>query len=270
MADLVCLFKAIQQIASSEDVSLVVHAIPLSQVRWVMFSDAAFGNASKKGSQGAELIALTTPEFAAGGEAPVSVLAWRSAKVPRVTPSTLGAETQALSRGLGRAERMMVLFEDAARGPVDRSCWAKAIPPILTALKSNGEIRVKDPFLQAVVDAKSVFDTLERDCDSRKGEDRTAIELAVMRESMSRVGCSVRWIPHTVMPVDQMTKLSKTGQSNHALLGFLRDASFRLVEHSSELAKRASDPSHKLRTKSNCDRAMLERRNSELTASLHA
>ena len=91
-------------------------------------------------------------------------------------------------------------FEDSVRGPVSRDRRSDALPPVLAALKMNSELNVQrhvDPKLQSVVDAKSIFDSLARDCDGKKGEDRTAIELNVIRESMSRLDSSIRWVPHT-------------------------------------------------------------------------
>ena len=104
---------------------------------------------------------------------------------------------------------------------------------------------------------RSVFDTLERDCSGKKGEERTAIELAVIRESMSRLGSEIRWNPHPRMVVDGMTKIPKyIGPSNLQLLHFMKHGRFKLTDESSEMRLRQSDPSLKSRSKEAMERAI--------------
>eukprot|EP00959_Pyramimonas_sp_CCMP1952_P472663 9500409-Pyramimonas_sp.AAC.1 len=45
----------------------------------------------------------------------------------------------------------------------------------------------------AVVDAKSVFDTLSRNSAGSRADRRNAVELAVIRDSLAAVGSRVRW-----------------------------------------------------------------------------
>ena len=83
------------------------------------------------------------------------------------------------------------------------------------------------------------------------------IELAVIRESMGRLGSQIRWIPHPRMLVDQMTKLPKAaGSINMVLTRFMLNPVFRLIDEASEMSERASDATLKHRTKASCERAL--------------
>jgi hypothetical protein len=110
-------------------------------------------------------------------------------------------------------------------------------------------MNVADARLRTVVGAKSLFDTLAKDCDSREGEDRTAIELSIVKESMCSLGAEVRWVPHLVMPIDEPTKLRKSGHSNDSLHRSIESATFRLQNQSEIMLERSTDHGLKGRTR---------------------
>jgi hypothetical protein len=57
----------------------------------------------------------------------------------------------------------------------------------------------------AIVDAKSLFDYLQK--ESTGGRDRRcAVQVQVIRQAMSALGCQIRWVDHPAMLVDSMTK----------------------------------------------------------------
>eukprot|EP00959_Pyramimonas_sp_CCMP1952_P357786 7491002-Pyramimonas_sp.AAC.1 len=59
----------------------------------------------------------------------------------------------------------------------------------------------------SIVDAKSVFDTLSKNSAGSRADRRNAIEMAVVRDSLSSVGSQIRWLPHGLMPADPLTKV---------------------------------------------------------------
>ena len=110
-----------------------------------------------------------------------------------------------------------------------------------------------------VVDAKSIFDALEKECIGTKGERRTAIELAIVREDLFHGGGRVRWGPHTKMPADMLTKLLKGGGGvSTILMGLLRTGSCRLAPEAVEMGARIADPARKARTRPVVVQAELE------------
>ena len=58
----------------------------------------------------------------------------------------------------------------------------------------------------SVIDAKSVYDSVIRNGFSLKQDRRTAIDLAMARETLQHVQATIRWCPHTTMLADSLTK----------------------------------------------------------------
>ncbi len=139
---------------------------------------------------------------------------------------------------------------------MSRASWELALPQVLVLFRKDSLLSQADPSMQPVGDAKSLFDVLVKDCDSRKEDNRTANELAVINESLSRVGCAMRRIPHTNLPIGQITKLAKPGQSNCALLAFSSNACFRIRDEANLMSERVEDPAPRLRSKAACARAL--------------
>eukprot|EP00971_Amphidinium_carterae_P130746 2589916-Amphidinium_carterae.1 len=57
-----------------------------------------------------------------------------------------------------------------------------------------------------VTDAKSLFDSLQKEAGVRGREPRIALAAAECREAMSLLGLRPRWTPHNVCIVDPLTK----------------------------------------------------------------
>ena len=101
-----------------------------------------------------------------------------------------------------------------------------------------------------VVDAKSIFDALEQECIGTTGARVTAIELAIVREDLFHGGGRVRWVPHTKMPADMLTKLLKGGGGVSTILTeLLRTGRFRLAPEAVEMGARIADPARKANTR---------------------
>ena len=98
-----------------------------------------------------------------------------------------------------------------------------------------------------VVDAKSVYDVVLKESQGSKQDRRTAIELAIVTQAMKRARAQMRWLPHSKMVVDAMTKADPS-KSNDALANFLKHGSLQLVDEASELERRKVSPSMKSRT----------------------
>ena len=71
------------------------------------------------------------------------------------------------------------------------------------------------------IDAKSVFDALIKECAGSRQDRRTAVDLAIVRATLTVQGSHVRWIPHPLMPADSMTKADLSA-GNDALRHMLR------------------------------------------------
>eukprot|EP00959_Pyramimonas_sp_CCMP1952_P400847 8399426-Pyramimonas_sp.AAC.1 len=109
----------------------------------------------------------------------------------------------------------------------------------------------------AVVDAKSVFDTLSKNAAGSRSDRRNAIELAVVRDSLSSTGSQIRWLPHGRMPADPLTHADPS-KSNLALHDLLCRGSMCLVDEGGHLDERALNMSLKSRSRGASRRALIE------------
>jgi hypothetical protein len=83
-------------------------------VQFVAWSDAALANRMDLSSTGGYVIAATTPEMTLGKRSPLTLVGWRSCRLPRKARSSLAAEAQAMSE----ADQELVFV---------RLAWAKIL-----------------------------------------------------------------------------------------------------------------------------------------------
>ena len=92
----------------------------------------------------------------------------------------------------------------------------------------------------SIGDAKSLYDHLRIETSGGANDRRTAIDIQIIRASMDAQGAMVRWVDHSGMYADAMTK--KNG--NVPLLQMLlRTGRICITEESITLEKHKSNPS---------------------------
>ena len=85
----------------TEDVGLLIHAIPLVNLRTVSISDAALDLDRPDGStQGGFMVGFTTSALHQQGTAVMSSMSWSSHKVKRSVSASLAGEVFMMSEGL--------------------------------------------------------------------------------------------------------------------------------------------------------------------------
>ena len=90
-----------------------------------------------------------------------------------------------------------------------------------------------------ICDAKSLYDHLSSETSGTAADRRTAIEMQIIRASLDAQDGEIRWVDHTGMYADALTK--KNG--NVPLLQILmRTAKVCITEHSAILDKHRLDP----------------------------
>ena len=92
--------------------------------------------------------------------------------------------------------------------------------PSQVVLRNNCTLSKRLPHEHSI-DAKSVFDALIKECAGNRQDRRTAVDLAIVRETLKAQGSHIRWIPHPLMPADSMTKADPSA-GNDALRHLLR------------------------------------------------
>jgi len=88
--------------------------------------------------------------------------------------------------------------------------------------------------ISTITDAKSLYDNLMQE-QYTGAEQRAALEICVIRDSLDALGGNARWIPHDHNPADCLTKLKGNVEP---LLKLLRDGSYQLVAEQDEMAQR--------------------------------
>ena len=239
--DLSVLNKAAAHLRSTASQPLILWQHDLSCIFTSASDCAGAGTAREHGAQGAWIAMIADSALLAGQPAKASLISWRSTRVKRVVASTLAGETLALSASLAEIEWLQVLFRDVVYSDVDHANWGASTGPFGAILKTGSSLNARQD-AAAVVDAKSVFDTLTRNtAGSSKQDKRTAIELSIIKESLRHSDSKVRWVPHWGMPSDQLTK-ADISKANAALEQLLRTGIFRLLPEAAELEARRALP----------------------------
>ena len=89
--------KIIRQAQRDDALPIHIHAIPLDQLNFGVFSDATWGVRPDGSSQGGFIVYATSHALHKGQEAPVGIIEWKSWKLSRKCRSSLSAESQAMA-----------------------------------------------------------------------------------------------------------------------------------------------------------------------------
>ena len=126
---------------------------------------------------------------------------WRSARCKRAVNSTLAGETIAMSAALADAEWAQIMIQDILDQTVTVRNTTGGTLPFQVVLRSNCTLSKRLPHDHSI-DAKSFFDALIKVCAGNRQDRRTAVDLAIVRETLKAQGSHIRWIPHPLMPAD--------------------------------------------------------------------
>ena len=229
--------RAVHRLKQTEDVGLVIHAIPLVDLRTVFISDTALDLDRPDGStQGGFMVGFTTSALHQQGSVSMSAMSWSSRKVKRSVSASLVGEVFMMSEGLAVCEWISGVLESAVYQDYEPSLHRRKsislpVEPTVTVMKADRHLQI-DPSKVCVIDAKSAFDHLVRESSGGHCR-RTAQELCVVRWSMQTLRARCRLVPHERMVVDPMTK--RHGNSV-LMLRLLRDGVLSIVDEDREMA----------------------------------
>ena len=89
--------KIIRQAQRDDNLPIHIHSIPLANLNFGVFSDAAWGDRPDGSAQGRNLIYASSHALHKGEEAPVGIIDWKSWKLSRKCRSSLSVESQAMA-----------------------------------------------------------------------------------------------------------------------------------------------------------------------------
>ena len=84
------------------------------------------------------------------------------------------------------------------------------------------------------MDAKSVFDASATE-QATGEDDRSALEIAIIQDSLTRCQGRVRWVPHNKNPSDMLTKLN--GAHEVPMMQLLKTSTFRIQDEEKTLSE---------------------------------
>ena len=141
--------KLIRQAQRDDCLPIHIHAIPLDQLSFGIFSGAAWGDRPDGSSQGGFMLYTSTHDLHKGEEAPIGVLDWKSWKLTRKCRSSLSAESQAMADSIDTLNFSRLFFADF-------------LLPEGIDLRRPDEVLQNLPKSFAITDCKSLFDALEK------------------------------------------------------------------------------------------------------------
>ena len=164
-------------------------------VNFVAWSDAALANRVDLSSTGGYVIAATTPDMMKGKRSPLTMVSWRSCRLPRKARSSLAAEAQAMAEADQELVFVRLAWAELCAVPVDLKDAASAIRRIPGAV---------------VTDAKALFDILlKKDLNSAGlglKDKYSSLEILCLLESLEKMQTTVRWVHSDAQLADHLTK----------------------------------------------------------------
>ena len=224
----------------AHSVTIKIHSLPEADLRHVLVSDSAFDPSGRTKPQHGWILGVTTPDLNLGKEAPVSLLSWRSRRLRRKAGSTMLSESISLASALGSLERQVAFFKSIRFSRFNPRTLAEREEEPECTLRGKASVIASedelytDPDSVCIVDAKSLYDA--SNTEQAVGEDdRSALELALIQDSMSKVRGRIRWIPHNSNPADMLTKL--TGAHEEPMLKLLKTHSLKIQKEAEVLGE---------------------------------
>ena len=92
----------------------------------------------------------------------------------------------------------------------------------------------KDPEVIAIADAKSLFDTVKNE-QAQGEDDRSALEVAIIQESLAKLRGRIRWVLHNFNPADALTKVGNAHEE--PMMNLLRSNTLTIEQEEEVLSR---------------------------------
>ena len=244
--------RTLQEAKRYADTALRIQPIPLQDIRFVSFSDAAFASSKNHSSHQGMLLMTAHKCIGANQSSPVNPILWSSRKTQKVAVSTLSAEAMAMAGAVDTLAWARLfwawLLDHACQWQLGDPALLK-LPPAFTAIKDedNDEepnaslmhthelsknISLADSIIST--DCKSLYDIISRTAQPACSEFRTLLQAKLIREHLA-TGVMVRWVPTGAQMADSLTKI----MDSTVLRECLRLGHYRLQDEAQVLKTRA-------------------------------
>ena len=204
--DIIDLNRTVKEVKANCGLCVPIQPIPEKEMCWGVITDASYANAETGASQGAFGVVCYEEKLCNTGKGKGNLIHWKSSKIHRVVNSTLAAEAQSLSKGLSELAWTITVFNEMVDPKFDLKRWEEGAKRRRLQALAKHDSDEKLRTCLGVVDAKSLFDHLVKETIGSTEDKRTAIEMQVIRQSLSEVGAQIKWVPHVKMTIDCLTK----------------------------------------------------------------
>ena len=216
--------NAVRRARQHAQMPIVYQPIATADLALMCHSDAAYANGRDGATQAGYLISFTSKGLDKGEVCHWTPAYWRSHRLPRVVNSTLSAEAQSMSAATGMLEWMQLLLAETIEGPMSlRAAWSGSHP------RTN----------LVLTDCKSLYDHLQSKSSPTLEDKRCALDIVIIRESLSKLQTSLRWLPTDRMLADSLTKESP--EAMDLLRACLRAGKYQVSDEDTVLEWRASE-----------------------------
>ena len=244
--------RTLQEAKKHADTCIRIQPIPLGDIRFLSFSDAAFASAKNTSSHQGMLLMTAHKCIAENQSSVVNPILWSSRKIQKVAVSTLSAEAMALASAVDVLAWARLFWAWL----VDPQCrWQLGdqtlltLPPAFTALKDDddqpepneslcraSQLNQKVNLATSIIstDCKSLYDIVSRTAAPSCQEFRTVLQAKLIREHLA-AGVLVRWVPTGAQMADSLTKI----MDSTVLRECLRLGQYRLKDEAQVLKTRA-------------------------------
>ena len=211
------------------DVTIRIHSIRENDIRHVLISDSSFDPKGLTKPQHGWLQGISTPQLNKGELAPISLIAWKSRRLRRKKGSSNLCESISLATAFGGLEKQIATLNSFLKSRYDVRQELEqhddgGLRGQLTVIAAE-DATFQDPLSVAIIDSKGIFDAASN--EQSQGEcDRTALEVALIRDSMSKTRSRIRWVPHNRNPSDMLTKVAQAHEM--PLMELLKNARYKL------------------------------------------
>ena len=248
--------RVLHEAKTHADVTIKIQSIPLSDIRYVAFSDASFASEKCHDSHQGMIIAAAHKRIGENRSSPISPIVWHSRKIQRVAVSTLSAEAMALAGAVDTLSWVRLYWAWLCNHKCnwrDPDVTLPRLPEAFTALPPvteelplphtrdiNGLLQKlpKDNSSIITTDCKSLYDLVSRTAPPSCQEFRTQLQAKLIKEHLQN-GIQIRWVPSGAQIADALTKV----MDGTILRECLRLSSYSLHDEAEILRERSDSRS---------------------------
>ena len=223
--------RLLHEAKKHHDVTIVIKPIPLTDFRFMAFSDASFSSNKKPDSHAGVFIVGTHKEINENKQCPISPIAWGCKKIQRVVTSTLAAESTSLASALDQLAWLRIFWTWLLDPKTD---WKKPESTLKTISLAISAPTFKETADIAITDCKSLFDLTTRTAPPSCTEFRVQLVSRAIKEALQE-GIILRWVHSGAQLADALTK----AMESHFLRATLRYGYYQLSDESAILKERA-------------------------------